>query len=155
MVTRYQYDNRTVYIYCPMTPDFPLWAGGFAAQIRRLRTTISPTLHQLELLFSAWIVPWRLAQQDEGPIPATGGTRSSFWNLSHGLRRNAGALVRVGNYRIRTIITPPPQPFLTPHARPRRVQISPLRPLSNYIDFHPHGILHIYCLVVDTPSNIL
>ena len=59
-----------------MTPDFPLWAGGFAAQVRRLRTTVSPTLHQLELLFSAWIVPWRLAQQDEGTH-----SRNRRWNL--------------------------------------------------------------------------
>jgi hypothetical protein len=49
-----------------MTPDFSLWAGGFAAQLHRLRTTVGPTLHQFEILFSTWIARWRLAQQDEG-----------------------------------------------------------------------------------------
>ena len=37
---------------CPsMTPDFPLWALGFAAQHRRLRATAGATLHQFEALF--------------------------------------------------------------------------------------------------------
>lgn len=49
-----------------MTPDFPAWSGAFAAQLHRLRTTTGPALHQLELLFSPWVAPWRLAQQDEG-----------------------------------------------------------------------------------------
>jgi len=59
-----------------MTPDFPLLAGSFAAQVQRLRTTLGPTLHQFELLFGAWIAPWRLAQQDEGPH-----SRDRRWNL--------------------------------------------------------------------------
>ena len=58
------------------TPDFPDWAGGFAAQVQRLRTTLSPTLHQFELLFSLWIPSWRLAQQDQGPH-----SRHRLWNL--------------------------------------------------------------------------
>src|SRR2546426_1142820 len=58
------------------TPDFPFLAGGFAAQIHRLRTTLSPTLHQLELLFTLWIPGWRLAQQDEGSH-----SRNRCWNL--------------------------------------------------------------------------
>jgi len=62
--------------YCPMTPDFPAWSGGFAAQVHRLRTTLGPTLHQLELLFHGWIVPWRLAQQDQGRH-----SRDRCWNL--------------------------------------------------------------------------
>lgn len=49
-----------------MTPDFPLWAGGFAAQYRRLRTATGATLHQFEALFGNWIAPYRLAQQEEG-----------------------------------------------------------------------------------------
>src|SRR2546426_738073 len=59
-----------------MTPDFPQWSGGFAAPVHRFRTTIGPPLHQIELLFSAWIVPWRLAQQDQGEH-----SRSRLWNL--------------------------------------------------------------------------
>ena len=59
-----------------MTPDFPLWSGGFAAQVHRLRTTFGPTLHQFELLFNGWIVPWRLAQQDQGEH-----SRDRRWNL--------------------------------------------------------------------------
>jgi hypothetical protein len=59
-----------------MTPDFPAWSGSFAAHAHRLRTTLSPTLHQFELLFSAWIHPWRLAQQDEGDH-----SRDRLWNL--------------------------------------------------------------------------
>ena len=58
------------------TPDFPDWAGNFASQVQRLRTTLSPSLHQFELLFSLWIPSWRLAQQDQGPH-----SRSRFWNL--------------------------------------------------------------------------
>jgi hypothetical protein len=58
------------------TPDFPVFAGGFAAQIKRLRTTLGPTLHQLELLFGLWIPAWRLSQQDEGPH-----SRDRCWNL--------------------------------------------------------------------------
>ena len=65
------------YIYCLMiTPDFPSWSGGFAAQIHRLRTTAGHNLHQFELLLEGWIAPWRLAQQDEGPH-----SRDRLWNL--------------------------------------------------------------------------
>jgi len=59
-----------------MTSDFPAWSGGFAAQVKRLRTTLTPTLHQFELLFTAWIAPWRLAQEDEGEH-----SRDRCWNL--------------------------------------------------------------------------
>jgi hypothetical protein len=59
-----------------MTPDFPDWAGGFSHQLRKLRSTAGPTLHQLELLFAPWIAPWRLAQQDEG-----NHSRNRRWNL--------------------------------------------------------------------------
>jgi hypothetical protein len=41
-----------------------------------LRTTLSPTIHQFELLFSPWIARWRLAQQDEGEH-----SRDRRWNL--------------------------------------------------------------------------
>lgn len=58
------------------TPDFPDWAGGFAAQLQKLRSTAAPTLHQFELLFAPWIAHWRLAQQDEGPH-----SRDRRWNL--------------------------------------------------------------------------
>src|SRR5690606_10584773 len=67
--------NRTVYALAIMTtPDFFPWAGGFAQQIKRLRS--GSTVHQFELLFSQWILPWRLAQQDEGPH-----SRNRLWNL--------------------------------------------------------------------------
>jgi hypothetical protein len=59
-----------------MTPDFPAWAGNFAAQLQRLRSLTGPTLHQFELLFGPWIVPWRLAQQDQGKH-----SRDRLWNL--------------------------------------------------------------------------
>ena len=59
-----------------MTPDFPAWSGSFAAQVHRLRTTLGPTLHQFEWLFGAWILPWRLSQQDQGSH-----SRDRFWNL--------------------------------------------------------------------------
>ena len=59
-----------------MTPDFPSWSGGFAAHLHRLRTTVGPTIHQFEVLFAPWIVPWRLAQQDEGSH-----SRNRCWNL--------------------------------------------------------------------------
>jgi hypothetical protein len=58
------------------TPDFPDWAGGFAYQLRKLRATAAPTLHQLEVLFALWIPHWRLAQEDEGPH-----SRDRRWNL--------------------------------------------------------------------------
>jgi hypothetical protein len=48
-----------------VTPDFPLWAGGFATQYRRLRAVTGATLHQFEALFGDWIEPYRLAQQEE------------------------------------------------------------------------------------------
>jgi len=59
-----------------MTPDFPAWAGGFAAQVQRLRTPRGPTLHQFERLFEPWLPAWRLAQQDEGAH-----SRDRCWNL--------------------------------------------------------------------------
>lgn len=59
-----------------MTPDFPVWSGGFAAQVQRLRTTVGPSLNQLELLFELWIARWRLAQEDEGDH-----SRNRLWNL--------------------------------------------------------------------------
>jgi hypothetical protein len=58
------------------TPDFPHWAGGFAAQLHKLRSTAAPTLHQFELLFARWVPHWRLARQDEGPH-----SRDRLWNL--------------------------------------------------------------------------
>jgi hypothetical protein len=58
------------------TDDFPSWAGGFAHQLRKLRSTTGSTLHQLELLFALWIPHWRLAQQDEGAH-----SRHRRWNL--------------------------------------------------------------------------
>jgi Transposase DDE domain len=58
------------------TPDFPDWAGGFTHQLRKLRSTAAPTLHQFELLFAFWIPHWRLAQQDEGEH-----SRNRRWNL--------------------------------------------------------------------------
>ena len=68
--------NKTVYALSMQTPDFPDWAGGFARQCQKLRSTAAPTLHQFELLFDAWIPHWRLAQQDEGPH-----SRQRLWNL--------------------------------------------------------------------------
>lgn len=59
-----------------MIADFPAWAGGFAAQVHRLRTTVGPTLHQFEALFTPWIPRWRLAQQDEGVH-----SRDRRWNF--------------------------------------------------------------------------
>ena len=59
-----------------MTPDFPCWAGGFAGQLHRLRTTLGPNLHQFELLFSPFIPRWRLAQQEDGAH-----SRDRRWNL--------------------------------------------------------------------------
>src|SRR5271168_3533377 len=58
------------------TPDFPLWSGGFAAQVQRLRAHLGPTVHQLELCFNAWVPPWRLCQQDQGEH-----SRQRCWNL--------------------------------------------------------------------------
>lgn len=58
------------------TPDFSDWAGGFAHQLRKLRSTSVPTLHQFELLFAAWIPHWRLTQQDEGEH-----SRNRRWNM--------------------------------------------------------------------------
>jgi hypothetical protein len=59
-----------------MTSDFPAWAGTFQAHLQRLRSTLGPTIHQFELLFSPWIARWRLAQQDEGEH-----SRDRRWNL--------------------------------------------------------------------------
>jgi hypothetical protein len=58
------------------TPDFNPWAGHFAAQLQRLRTTLGHSVHQLELLFTNWIPRWHLAQQDEGAH-----SRDRCWNL--------------------------------------------------------------------------
>jgi Transposase DDE domain len=58
------------------TPDFPLWAGAFARQLKRCCRSSSGTVHQLELLFGPWIAPWLLAQQDEGDH-----SRDRCWNL--------------------------------------------------------------------------
>lgn len=59
-----------------ITPNFPLWASTFAAQVQSLRTTLGPTLHQFEWMFSAYIPRWRLAQQDQGDH-----SRDRCWNL--------------------------------------------------------------------------
>jgi hypothetical protein len=59
-----------------ITPDFPLWAGGFAAQYRRFRATTGSTLHQFEALFGRWIAPHRLAQQEDSCH-----SRDRCWNL--------------------------------------------------------------------------
>ncbi len=59
-----------------MTPDFPSLAGGFAAHLHRLRTTVGPALHQFEALFTAFIPSWHLAQQDEHEH-----SRDRCWNL--------------------------------------------------------------------------
>jgi hypothetical protein len=58
------------------TPDFPNWAGGFAHQLQKLRSSAAPTLHQFELLFAGWVPHWLLAQQDDGPH-----SRDRCWNL--------------------------------------------------------------------------
>lgn len=58
------------------TPDFPTWADGFAAQLRRLRTTTHSSLHQFEALLEAWIPRYHLAQQDDGPH-----SRRRYWPL--------------------------------------------------------------------------
>lgn len=58
------------------TPDFSLWAGSFAQQLQKLRSTAAPTLHQFEVLFGLWIPHWRLAQQDEGSH-----SRKRRWHL--------------------------------------------------------------------------
>jgi hypothetical protein len=59
-----------------MTPDFSPWAGAFARQLKRCRRRSAGTVHQLELLFGAWVAPWLLAQQDEGDH-----SRDRCWNL--------------------------------------------------------------------------
>lgn len=59
-----------------ITPDFDAWTGNFASQLHRLRTTTGATLHQFELLFSPWMEPWRLAQQEAGAH-----SRDRRWNL--------------------------------------------------------------------------
>jgi Transposase DDE domain len=58
------------------TPDFPLWSGDFAAQIKRLRARLGSSAHQFERCFGAWVLPWRLSQQDEGQH-----SRDRRWNL--------------------------------------------------------------------------
>src|ERR1035438_6052376 len=65
------------YICCPMnTPGFAPWAGDFAAQWQHLRTTLGPSVHQLEQLFADWIPRGRLAQQEQGAH-----SRDRRWNL--------------------------------------------------------------------------
>jgi len=59
-----------------MTSDFPLWAGMFATHLHGLRTTLGPTLHQFESLFSSFIPRWRLAQEEAGAH-----SRDRRWNL--------------------------------------------------------------------------
>jgi hypothetical protein len=59
-----------------LTPDFPIWAGGFAAQYRRLRTTTGTHLHQLEAIFGAWIARYLLAQREHKAF-----SRDRGWNL--------------------------------------------------------------------------
>lgn len=59
-----------------MTPDFPLWAGGFNSQFRRLRRANGATLHGLEALFGPWIGPFPLAQREEKDF-----SRQRFWSL--------------------------------------------------------------------------
>jgi hypothetical protein len=59
-----------------MTPDFPLWAGSFAAQVQCLRTTLGPSLQQFEVLFQAFLPRWLLAQQDQDAH-----SRDRCWNL--------------------------------------------------------------------------
>lgn len=58
------------------TPDFPLWSGDFAAQVKRLRASLGTTLHQLESCFKPWVLPWQLSQQDQGEH-----SRNRRWNL--------------------------------------------------------------------------
>jgi len=59
-----------------ITPDFPLWAGGFAAQYRRLRTTTGAQLHQLQAIFGRWVGPYLLAQREDKAF-----SRDRGWNL--------------------------------------------------------------------------
>jgi hypothetical protein len=66
-----QYNN------CPkMTLDFPAWAGGFARELQKLRSSTGAGLHQWEALFGRWIAPHWLSQQDEGAH-----SRTRLWNL--------------------------------------------------------------------------
>jgi len=58
------------------TPDFAPWAGLFAAQLQRLRSTLGPSVPQFERLFSDWIPRSRLAQQEQGAH-----SRDRRWNL--------------------------------------------------------------------------
>jgi hypothetical protein len=58
------------------TPDFTPWAGTFAGQLQKWRSTSATTLHQFELLLAPWIAHWRLAQQDQGEH-----SRNRLWNL--------------------------------------------------------------------------
>lgn len=59
-----------------LTPDLPAFAPLFAQQLEQLRTTTHAALHQFQALFEPWILPYRLAQQDEGPH-----SRDRCWNL--------------------------------------------------------------------------
>ena len=59
-----------------LTPDFPIWAGGFAAQYRRLRTTTGTHLHQLEAIFGASVARYILAQREHEAF-----SRDRGWNL--------------------------------------------------------------------------
>lgn len=58
------------------TPDLPAFAPLFAQQLQELRAATQAALHQFQALFQAWIPPYRLAQQDEGPH-----SRNRLWNL--------------------------------------------------------------------------
>lgn len=58
------------------TPDFPLWSGLFATQLRRLRTATGATLHQFEALCADCIPRHRLAPQDDHAH-----SRNRCWNL--------------------------------------------------------------------------
>ncbi|MBP8261278.1 MAG: hypothetical protein KA118_16630 [Verrucomicrobia bacterium] len=58
------------------TPDLPAFAPLFAQQLQELRAATQAALHQFQALFEVWIPPYRLAQQDEGPL-----SRKRLWNL--------------------------------------------------------------------------
>ena len=73
------------------TPDFPLWAGHFARELRRLCTTTCGTLHQLEILFGPWIASYRLAQEDQGPH-----SRTRLWPLRLVFWTFLGQIARAG-----------------------------------------------------------
>jgi hypothetical protein len=53
-----------------------MWTGVFATHLRCLRTTLGPTLHQFEAIFTSFIPRWRLAQED-----SDAHSRDRRWNL--------------------------------------------------------------------------